>query len=42
MYQQKTKKYPMKEPPMVVTPKFVYDLIAWSVDGRDAKRCNAN
>ena len=25
--------YPMKEPPMVITPKFVYGLIAWAVDG---------
>ena len=31
--------YPMKEPPMVITPQFVYDLIAWSVDGKDAEKC---
>ena len=29
--------YPMKEPPMVITPKFVYELIAWSVDGKNAQ-----
>ena len=29
--------YPLKEPPMVITPKFVYELIAWSVDGKNAQ-----
>lgn len=28
--------YPMKEPPIVVTPKFVSELIAWAVDGKNA------
>lgn len=27
--------YPMKEPPMVVTPKFVSELIAWAVEGQN-------
>lgn len=26
--------YPMSSPPMVITPNFVHELIAWSVDGR--------
>ena len=30
--------YPMKEPPMVVTPEFVCEMIAWAVDGKDAKK----
>lgn len=30
----------MKEPPMVITPKFVYELIAWSVDGKNAQGVN--
>lgn len=30
--------YPMDEPPMIITPKFVYNLIAWAVDGRNAVR----
>ena len=29
--------YLMKEPPRVITPKFVYELIAWSVDGKNAQ-----
>ena len=29
--------YPMKEPPVAVTGKFVYGLIEWAVDGRDAR-----
>ena len=28
---------PLKEQPMVITPKFVYELIAWSVDGKNAQ-----
>ena len=32
--------YPMKEPPMVITPTFVYELIAWSVDGKNAQGVN--
>ena len=32
--------YPMKEPPMVVTPKFVYELISWAVDGKNADKVN--
>lgn len=28
--------YPLKEPPIVVTPRFVHELIAWAVDGENA------
>ena len=28
--------YPLKEPPIVVTPRFVRELIAWAVDGENA------
>lgn len=30
--------YPIKEPPMVVTPKFVLALIVWAVDGKCADK----
>lgn len=30
--------YPMKEPPMTVAQRFVYELISWAVDGRDAAK----
>lgn len=30
-------RYPMEEPPMIITPRFVYNLIAWAVDGRNAQ-----
>lgn len=26
--------YPMKESPMIITPKFVHELIVWAVDGK--------
>lgn len=32
--------YPMNEPPMIVTSKFVDELIAWAVDGMGAERIN--
>ena len=28
--------YPLKEPPIVVTPRFVHELIVWAVDGENA------
>lgn len=31
-----TYEYPMSSPPMAVTPAFVRELTAWSVDGREA------
>lgn len=32
--------YPMKSPPLVITPGFVKEMIAWAVDGSDAVRRN--
>ena len=28
--------YPLKEPPLIVTPRFVHELSAWAVDGENA------
>ncbi|MDO5417916.1 MAG: hypothetical protein Q4F29_11990 [Lachnospiraceae bacterium] len=30
--------YPMKQPPMIITPSFVQNLILWAVDGRGAQK----
>ena len=30
--------YPMESPPLVITPKFVFGLVAWAVDGNGAVR----
>lgn len=32
--------YPMRQLPFAVTPSFVYDLIAWAVDGNNAVLLN--
>ncbi len=34
--------YPMNPPPFTVTPSFVYDLIAWAVDGNSAVLLNGS
>lgn len=30
--------YPMESPPLVITPKFVFGLVAWAVDENGAVR----